>query len=128
MDNFDTKTPAQPATNGLQAQVEGLRHLIVSILILVVVVSGTFTVYLLRQWRAVGKELTAYRPQAAQMIADYQKVSVPVMTDFLKKVTDYGRTHPDFVPILTRYNIKPGSAVGGVPAAPASAPAARPKK
>ena len=36
MDNFDTKTPAQPATNGLQAQVEGLRHLIVSILILVV--------------------------------------------------------------------------------------------
>jgi len=85
-------------------------------------------VYLLRQWRAVGKELTAYRPQAAQMIADYQKVSVPVMTDFLKKVTDYGRTHPDFVPILTRYNIKPGSAVGGAPAAPASAPAARPKK
>lgn len=123
MDNFDTKTPAQPATNGLQAQVEGLRHLIVSILILVVVVSGTFTVYLLRQWRAVGKELTAYRPQAAQMIADYQKVSVPVMTEFLKKITDFGRTHPDFMPILAKYNIKPTAGTGTAPPSAVPAPA-----
>jgi hypothetical protein len=123
MDNFDNKAPTQPGTNGLQDQVDGLRHLVVSILILVIVVSGTFTIYLLRQWRAVGKELTNFRPQATQVIADYQKVSVPVMTEFLKKITDFGRTHPDFMPILAKYNIKPTAGTGTAPPSAVPAPA-----
>ena len=123
MDNFDNKAPTQPGTNGLQDQVDGLRHLVVSILILVIVVSGTFTIYLLRQWRAVGKELTNFRPQATQVIADYQKVSVPVMTEFLKKITDFGRTHPDFMPILAKDNIKPTAGTGTAPPSAVPAPA-----
>jgi hypothetical protein len=106
MDNLDIKSPAQPEANDLQAQCDALRHLVVSILILVVVISGTLNIYLLRQWRSTTKDLAAIRPQAAQMIAEYQKVSGPLMNDFIKKITEYGRTHPDFAPVLTKYGIK----------------------
>ncbi len=106
MDTLESKTSPQTNTNDLQAQVDALRHLVVSMLILVIVMSGTLNIYLLRQWRSTNKDLAAIRPQAAQMIAEYQKVSGPLMTDFLKKITEYGRTHPDFAPILAKYGLK----------------------
>ncbi len=52
MDNLEIRTPVQPNVNDAQAQYDELRHLIVSVLILVIVISGTFNIYLLRQWRS----------------------------------------------------------------------------
>ena len=129
MDNFDNQTPVQSNANDLQTQLDGLRQLVVSILILVIVISGTLNIYLLRQWRTASKDLAGIRPQAAQMIAEYQKVSAPLMTDFVKKITEYGRTHPDFAPILAKYGLKPGGPPGAVPATPTpQQPAVSPKK
>jgi hypothetical protein len=115
MDNLDNRTPIQPLANDLQDQFDALRHLVVSILILVIVISGTFNIYLLRQWRTASKDLAAIRPQAAQMIAEYQRVSAPLMTDFVKKITEYGRTHPDFMPVLAKYGLKPAGPTGAAP-------------
>jgi hypothetical protein len=120
MDNLDNKTPVQPDLSDLQAQYDALRHLIVSLMILVVVISGTLNIYLLRQWRSTSKDLTAIRPQATQMIAEFQKVSGPLMQDFVKKITDYGRAHPDFVPVLAKYGLKPSTPTNPPPAAPAT--------
>jgi hypothetical protein len=98
-------------------------------LILVIVISGTFNIYLLRQWKTTSKDLAGIRPQAAQMVADYQRVSAPLMNDFVVKLTEYGRTHPDFAPILVKYNLKPTAATGVPAIAPAtSLPAAKAKK
>jgi hypothetical protein len=127
MDNLDNKTSIQTGENDLQAQYDALRHLVTSTLILVIVISGTFNIYLLRQWRSVSRELAQMRPQAAQLIADYQK-SGPLMDDFVNKITDYGRTHADFAPILTKYNLRPAGATGAPAATPVSPPAAKPKK
>ena len=95
-----------------------------------IVISGTFNIYLLRQWRTASKDLAGIRPQAAQMIAEYQKVSAPLMTDFVKKITEYGRTHPDFAPVLAKYGLKPAGTTAEVPAtaAPQARPAAPAKK
>jgi len=109
MDNLDTPSPTQPGTNNLQAQVDTLRHLVVSILILVVVMSGTLNIYLLRQWRSTSRDLAAIRPQAAQMVAEYQNKSGPLMNDFVKKLAEYARTDPGFAPILAKYNLKPAT-------------------
>jgi hypothetical protein len=129
MDNLDNKAPLQPIANDLQAQFDALRHLVVSLMILVLVISGTLNIYLLRQWRSASKDLAGIRPQATQMIAEYQQKSAPLMTDFVKKITEYGRTHPDFAPILAKYGLKPAGATGTTPAGPASQqPAAPPKK
>jgi hypothetical protein len=127
MDNLDNKTPIQTGANDVQAQCDALQHLVVSILILVVVISGTLNVYFLRQWRTVSRDLAGIRPQAMQMIAEYQKVSAPLMTDFVKKVTEYGRTHPDFAPVLAKYNLKPAAPASATPTPPTSPPAT-PKK
>jgi hypothetical protein len=125
MDNLDNKASVQPVASDLQGQYEALRHLVVSILILVVVISGTFNIYLLRQWRSTSKDLAGIRPQAAQMIAEYQKVSGPLMTDFIKRITEFGRTHPDFAPVLAKYGLKPATLTN----LPAAIPAATtPKK
>jgi hypothetical protein len=127
MDNLEPQSPLQPAANNLQAQFDTLRHLVSSILILVVVISGTLNIYLLRQWRSTQKDLQVIRPQAAQMVGEFQK-GAPLINDFLKRVSDYGLTHPDFVPILSKYGIKPGAPPPPT-AAPKSAPApAAPKK
>jgi len=125
MDNLDIKTPVQPNASDVQAQFDDLRHLIVSVLILVIVISGTFNIYLLRQWRSTSRDLAAIRPQATQMIAEYQKVSGPLMNDFVKKITEYGRSHPDFAPVLAKYGIKPAIPTNALPASPA---ATAPKK
>jgi hypothetical protein len=129
METLDNKTPIQTSDNDLQAQCNALRHLITSTLILVIVISGTFNIYLLRQWKTTSKDLAGIRPQAAQMVADYQRVSAPLMNDFVVKLTEYGRTHPDFAPILAKYNLKPTAATGVPAIAPAtSLPAAKAKK
>ena len=115
MDNLDDKTPVQPDPMDLQAQYDALRHLVVSLLILVVVISGTLNIYLLRQWRSTSKDLAGIRPQASQMIADYQKTSGPVMQEFVKRITDYGKTHPDFAPVLAKYGLKPSTPTNAAP-------------
>ncbi len=127
MENMENRAPTQPAANDLREQYEALRHLVVSLLILVIIISGTLNIYLLRQYRTVSKDLAGIRPQAAQMIAEYQKVSGPLMNDFVKKITEYGRTHPDFAPVLAKYGLKPAGPTNLVPISPAPAPAP-PKK
>ena len=127
MDNLDIKTPAQSGANDLQEQCDNLRHLVVSLLILVIVISGTLNIYLLRQWRTVNKDLAGIRPQAAQMINEYQRMSAPLMTDFVEKIKRYGQTHPSFAPVLAKYNLKPAGPTSAAPTPPTSPPAA-PKK
>jgi hypothetical protein len=128
MDNLDLKTPVQADASDLRAQFDQLRHLISSVLILVIVISGTLGIYLLRQWQSSRKDLAAIRPPAAQMIAEYQKVSGPLMSDFVKKITDYGRTHPDFAPVLAKYGLRPTGPTNTALTAPGAPPAAAPKK
>ena len=128
MDDLDTKTPFESGDSDLQAQFESLRQLITSVLILVIVISGTLNIYLLRQWRTTSKDLAGIRPQAAQMIAEYQKVSGPLMNDFVAKIMDYGKTHPDFAPILAKYNLKAAGTTGTPLAAPTALPPAKAKK
>ena len=105
MDNVDIKSPASADLSQLQAQVQSLHHLIISVLILMIVISGTLSIYLLRQWRMTSKDLASIRPAATQVFAEYTKERAPRMDAFLEKLKDYGRTHSDFVPILIRYQV-----------------------
>jgi hypothetical protein len=124
MENLDTKSPLAPAADQLQGQYEALRHLVVSILILVVVISGTLNIYLLRQWRSTKKDLEESRPQFAQMVTGYQHS----MNNFVIPVTEYGRTHADFVPVLAKYGLKPATPTNPPPATASPPAAAKTKK
>lgn len=106
MDNFDNPTPTTTDTHDLQAQCDALRQLIVSVLILLIVISGTFTIYLLRQYRTTNADLAVAEPQFKTEMAQFSRVDA-FMNEFVQKLVEYSRTHPEFTPVLTKYGIKP---------------------
>ncbi len=109
MDNFEN-TPATPVPESAlsgSAELQALRHLITSVLLLVLVVSGTFNIYLWRQYRTVQAELAPIQPQAAQILTEANRLN-SFAGDIARKFLDYSRTHPDFTPILNKYGIRAG--------------------
>ncbi|HVV72959.1 MAG TPA: hypothetical protein VHI52_15900 [Verrucomicrobiae bacterium] len=122
MDNLENPPSAQTEITELRAQCASLRQMLGGLLVLVLVISGTINIYLWRQFRMTRAELRILRPQVGQLVADYQRVSLPAITEFLKSLNDYERTHPDFTHILVKYNLKAAGITG---AAPANLPAAK---
>src|SRR5437016_10881671 len=107
MDEIQNKSASTPTTDSgdlrerdLREQIESLRHLVGSVLVLLVIVSGTLTIFLLREMKTTSAQLEAFRAGATNMIAVYQKQQAPLMDEFIKKIQQYGQTHRDFDPIL----------------------------
>lgn len=121
MSEVENTPSVENGTLDLQAEVASLRQQVWTLLVLLFVISGTFTFYLFRQTAVNRKDLQAYKPGATQFIQQFQK-EAPGMDQFIQRLGEYGRTHPDFVPILNKYKIP-------VTAGPAPTPAATaPKK
>jgi hypothetical protein len=105
-------------TSSAAEQISSLQRQVFSLLIALIVVSGTITAYLYQQQRLANKDYIAIAPQAQQLVAAYN-LNQKLMIDFVNALVGYGQTHPDFRPVLAKYGIAP---VAGVPAgAPASA-------
>jgi hypothetical protein len=122
MEEPEIKSNPQLDANSLQEQLDSLRQMMTSVLVLLLLVSGTLTIFLVRQWRFVQRDLEALRPQAAPVIAEYNK-GLPAMQDFLTKLAQYGKTHADFAPIAAKYHLN-----DMVPKSGTNAPAAGSKK
>jgi hypothetical protein len=108
------------------SEIAALRRQVFTLLVALIVVSGTLTVYLYRQASISKKDLDVIRPQAQQIINVFNQ-NQTLMNNFVTQLVAYGEKHPDFVPVLRKYGIAP---IPGIPAGtPASAvqPAA-PKK
>ena len=132
MDTFENNPVSpQPESSSpvTAADLQSVRHLIVSVLMLVLVVSGTLNIYLWRQYRSIQAELRPIQPQASQILGEANRLNT-IAGDVARKFLDFGRTHPDFMPILNKYGIKAAGPTGAPPttltAPPVPAPA--PKK
>jgi len=125
MDTFENNPAAQPNLSAqpeleeVKAECESLRHALVSVLILVLVISGTLNLFFLRQYRNAKAQLKIDGPRVQQLVAEYNRNEGPALTDLVKKLTDFGKTHPDIEPLLARYGIKPASPTNAAAAAPA---------
>ena len=108
-----------PSTTG--DQIAALQRQVFSLLIALIVVSGTLTVFLYRQSSIAGKDYAAIEKQAEQIVTAYNQ-NQALMVGFVNALVAYGQTHPEFRPVLQKYNIVPG------PGAPSAAPAAAPQK
>ena len=71
MDELENRNPVEPDLAELQRQFDALRHLVVSILVLLVIVSGTFNIYLWRQVRSTKRDLDTWRPYASNLMSGY---------------------------------------------------------
>ncbi len=119
-DNVTPLPSEQPSTPtaDLQARYDALQQLVGSVMILLLMVSGTVLAWFYWQVKNTNRELEAARPQVANIVMQYQRGLGPAQDEFIRKLTDFGRSHPDFVQILNKYNIPLTNA-----APPAGAPA-----
>jgi hypothetical protein len=123
MNDPETK-PVAPEAEDVQQQCACLQRQITTLLLALIIVSGTLTVFLWRQKAYARRDLEAMQQPAAQIIQDFNQ-NQATMKGFVDKIAEYGRTHPDFMPILTKYRIPvptgapPAAATAPKPAAPA---------
>ncbi|HEY3932033.1 MAG TPA: hypothetical protein VGM58_06640 [Verrucomicrobiae bacterium] len=95
-----------PAPAELSDQVAALRCQVFTLLLALVVVSGTLAAYLSYQSRVFGKDISNVKPQAMQIIQGFNQ-SQPKLENFINQLITYGQTHPEFQQqILEKYNIK----------------------
>ncbi len=105
--------------NNNNGEIAALKSQVFTLLVALIVVSGTLTVYLYRQVSLAGKDLAQGQQLSAVLTQNENAVA-----GFVTKLVAYGEKHPDFVPVLKKYGITP---VPGIPANAQIAPAA-PKK
>jgi hypothetical protein len=94
------------------SEISALKRQVFTLLLALVVVSGTLTVYLYRQASLTGKDISAIKPQAQQLIGAFNQ-NQNLMINFVNQLVSYGETHPDFRPVLAKYGIAPQP---GIPA------------
>ena|SRR5947208_1130606 len=107
MDEIEAKTLEQTEPSDLQVQFDSLRHFILSVLILIIVVSGTLNIYLLYQFKSTGRELESVRPMVQNLRNGYNRGDGPAIERFVRESMEYGKTHPDFTPYLDKYGLRP---------------------
>jgi len=111
-----------PDNNDLSAEIAALKNQVFTLLVALIVVSGTLTVVLYRQASVTGKDVAQAEQIQKQLLTNQTNIEV-----FVSRLVDYGKKHPDFAQVLNKYGINPAQAPAAAPTAPVAAPAA-PKK
>lgn len=124
------KDPAAPATPApapadLSSELRATRRDLSNVLLMMLVISGTFMFHLLQQVRYDRADLVGLRvqelqlPQARQLISEYNQRSVPAMRSFMQQLTNYARANPDVMPVLKKYGLNPAGTTPALPTTPA---------
>ena len=120
MSEPENQSPDASELEELKEQCAALRSQMTALLLALVVVSGTLSAYLFVQAHRARNDLKEFKPQATPIIEASTR-DEPIIRYFAARLADYGRTHPDFVPILKKYGIP----VTNTTAAPKPAPATK---
>jgi hypothetical protein len=114
---MNSQIPDTTTVSDTNDEIAALKNQIFTLLVALVVVSGTLTVYLYRQVSLSNKDIA----QGQQLSAIMTQNENAVMS-FVNRLVAYGQKHPDFAAqVLKKYGIAP---VAGVPANVSAAPAA----
>ena len=91
-------------TTDSNSEISALRNQVFVLLIALIVVSGTLTVYLFRQASLMRKDIDSFKQQTQQIFVAFDK-NKALIGGFESQLIAYGKTHPDFVPILAKYGL-----------------------
>jgi len=87
--------------NSQAEQIASLRRQVFILLLALVIVSGTLTVYLWYQSHTIGRQIDALNTQVIEPFDNNRST----MSNFVYQLKVYGDSHPDLQPILKRYGI-----------------------
>jgi asparagine N-glycosylation enzyme membrane subunit Stt3 len=87
----------------ISGQISALQRQVFTLLLALVIVSGTLVSFLYYQSRQLGKSIDGYR----QITQAYNQ-NLPAVQSFVRELAAYGQTHPDFQDlVLKKYGITP---------------------
>jgi hypothetical protein len=87
-------------SNAAGDQIAALQRQVFTLLVALIVVSGTVTVYLYRQAAILGKDV-----EASQQLINSFTQNQPAIKALGDQLGAYGMTHPDIRPLLAKYGI-----------------------
>jgi len=88
-----------------------LRVLLLALILVMLVFSASLNVFLLRQIITLSRQAV----DISEMIKEYNEKQVPIMKTLEFRLREFGKTHPDYQPIVIKY-------FGNMPAGPAESP------
>ena len=88
----------------VKAQYDSLHSLLVSLLLLVIVISGTFWIFLMRQVKTAKTDLNMVRIGYTNAAVQFERTR-PIIDETVKRLQEFGRTNADFAPVLAKYNL-----------------------
>ena len=109
---MDDQNQTTSDVNELRAECDWLRRQVQITLALLVVVSATLTLFLYKQVRDLNGALSGIRTT----LENYQKGEGGMTDELIRQLAAYGKTHPDFNAIYTKYGLN--QAVTNLPPAP----------
>jgi len=103
------ESPLPTGATGVSEQIAALQRQVFTLMLILVVVSGTFVAYLYYQSRQLSKSIETSRLQAVEIAKIYNK-DFPIIQSMVKQLAAYGQAHPDFQQVvLKKYGITPQS-------------------
>jgi len=101
-------------TSDLAGQVAALQRQVFTLLMALIVVSGTLVAYLGYESHHLGKDIAVIN---SQIVQPYNQ-KLPAIQSFVSQLVTFGKAHPDFNPILVKYALVPATPPKPAPAAP----------
>jgi hypothetical protein len=99
---------APVSLQSLHQAYQNLRTLFQALALIVLVLSGSVNVFLLRQVSLVRKEVQ----ERQRFMDDYTQNNLPLITNFVARLQGFARNNPDFIPVMNRYGIRTDNASG----------------
>lgn len=111
---------SKPApSNDMQENLAQLRFQLNSALLVMVLLAGSFVFHLYHITSNAGKDVKSIPPQVIAAAANYQTNGLPRIQAFFGQLQEYGKTHPDFRPILIKHGLAQPAPAPAATAAPA---------
>ncbi len=105
MENEPLHSPtASSELADLRAQCNSLHSLLVSLLLLMIVLGGTFWIFMMRQASYSKQDGGVAFINYTNAQAQFERTR-PIIDETVKKLQAFGKTNADFVPILSKYNL-----------------------
>jgi hypothetical protein len=107
-ENQDDAPALEPA-DAPSSNYESLAQFVISILILIIVISGTLNILLARLWKNSSTDVEAVKAQYNAFRTYYERNEEPHIERITKGLQLYGSTNADYVPILTNFGFGPAT-------------------
>jgi len=96
-------------SNSLAGQVAALQRQVFLLMLALIVVTGSLVVYLWFQSHEINKAIAGTRVQVQAQVQSYDK-KLPAIKNFIIELNGYANAHPEFRPILVKYNVDTNAA------------------